>query len=45
VLENIFQWQGATQHEVVFVFRAAALPGRHRCTDRLQRKPNSFGKI
>jgi hypothetical protein len=23
VLENIFQWQGATQHEVVFVFRAA----------------------
>lgn len=22
VLENIFQWQGATQHEVVFVFRA-----------------------
>ncbi len=23
VLENIFQWQGATQHEVVFVFHAA----------------------
>jgi ADP-ribose pyrophosphatase YjhB (NUDIX family) len=23
VLENIFQWQGATAHEVVFVFRAA----------------------
>jgi len=23
VLENIFQWQGAAQHEVVFVFRAA----------------------
>jgi ADP-ribose pyrophosphatase YjhB (NUDIX family) len=23
VVENIFQWQGATQHEVVFVFRAA----------------------
>jgi ADP-ribose pyrophosphatase YjhB (NUDIX family) len=23
VLENIFQWQGAPQHEVVFVFRAA----------------------
>jgi ADP-ribose pyrophosphatase YjhB (NUDIX family) len=23
VLENIFQWQGATQHEVVFMFRAA----------------------
>ncbi len=23
VLENIFQWQGATQHEVVFIFRAA----------------------
>jgi ADP-ribose pyrophosphatase YjhB (NUDIX family) len=22
VLENIFQWQGATQHEVVFVFSA-----------------------
>ena len=23
VLENIFQWQGATQHEIVFIFRAA----------------------
>lgn len=23
VLENIFEWQGATQHEVVFVFAAA----------------------
>ncbi|MCW2933620.1 MAG: hydrolase [Actinomycetia bacterium] len=23
VLENIFDWQGATQHEVVFVFRAS----------------------
>src|SRR5215469_7462521 len=23
VLENIFQWDGATQHEVVFVFTAA----------------------
>ena len=23
VLENIFQWQGTTQHEVVFIFRAA----------------------
>jgi len=23
VLENIFQWLGATQHEVVFMFRAA----------------------
>jgi ADP-ribose pyrophosphatase YjhB (NUDIX family) len=22
VLENIFQWQGATQHKVVFMFRA-----------------------
>ncbi len=23
VLENIFQWGGATQHEIVFVFTAA----------------------
>ena len=23
VLENIFQWEGATAHEIVFVFRAA----------------------
>jgi ADP-ribose pyrophosphatase YjhB (NUDIX family) len=23
VLENIFQWEGATQHEIVFIFTAA----------------------
>lgn len=23
VLENIFQWDGATQHEIVFIFKAA----------------------
>jgi ADP-ribose pyrophosphatase YjhB (NUDIX family) len=27
VLENIFQWDGATQHEIVFIFTAALADG------------------
>ena len=46
VLENIFQWDGATQHEIVFVFTAAfADEAAYEISEQTIRDDSSMSRV